>query len=412
MIKVLPSQMKAWAHKIFTKNSLYIGLFLVAIFASVSISNFATTVHADDESKRLITVYDRNTKSSFLTAQTTIGAALKVNGIELDPRDTVEPSRDEELVANDYQVNIYRARPVFVIDGSTRVKIMTPYQVPERIAEDAGITMYPEDTTSLKPSGDFVGDGAGLQMSIDRATPIALDLYSKKTEVRTQGETVGDMLKEKGIELGVNGRVSVPVATPITAGMEVRVWQEGKQTINIDRAVAFGKQQVLDADRPIGYRVVSTPGVAGVEMITYEIEVKDGVELSRKQIASIVTVQPIKQVEVIGIKSGPNALTKSKGAQMWTDSKGVVHRETYYDLNMSRVMQACGQGGFYEVRFDGIKVDRDGYVIIAANYGRYPRCSITETSVGMAKVYDTGGFAANHPDGFDIATDWSKADGR
>ena len=404
--------MKAWAHKIFTKNSLYIGLFLVAIFASVSISNFATTVHADDDSKRLITVYDRNTKSSFLTAQTTIGAALKVNGIELDPRDTVEPSRDEELVANDYQVNIYRARPVFVIDGSTRVKIMTPYQVPERIAEDAGITMYPEDTTSLKPSGDFVGDGAGLQMSIDRATPIALDLYSKKTEVRTQGETVGDMLKEKGIELGVNGRVSVPVATPITAGMEVRVWQEGKQTINIDRAVAFGKQQVLDADRPIGYRVVSTPGVAGVEMITYEIEVKDGVELSRKQIASIVTVQPIKQVEVIGIKSGPNALTKSKGAQMWTDSKGVVHRETYYDLNMSRVMQACGQGGFYEVRFDGIKVDRDGYVIIAANYGRYPRCSITETSVGMAKVYDTGGFAANHPDGFDIATDWSKADGR
>jgi len=412
MIKVLPSQMKAWAHKIFTKNSLYIGLFLVAILASVSISNFATTVHADDDSKRLITVYDRNTKSSFLTAQTTIGAALKVNGIELDPRDTVEPSRDEELVANDYQVNIYRARPVFVIDGSTRVKIMTPYQVPERIAEDAGITMYPEDTTSLKPSGDFVGDGAGLQMSIDRATPITLDLYSKKTEVRTQGETVGDMLKEKGIELGVNGRVSVPVATPITAGMEVRVWQEGKQTINIDRAVAFGKQQVLDADRPIGYRVVSTPGVAGVEMITYEIEVKDGVELSRKQIASIVTIQPIKQVEVIGIKSGPNALTKSKGAQMWTDSKGVVHRETYYDLNMSRVMQACGQGGFYEVRFDGIKVDRDGYVIIAANYGRYPRCSITETSVGMAKVYDTGGFAANHPDGFDIATDWSKADGR
>jgi len=412
MIKVLPSQMKAWAHKIFTKNSLYIGLFLVAILASVSISNIATTVHADDDSKRLITVYDRNTKSSFLTAQTTIGAALKVNGIELDPRDTVEPSRDEELVANDYQVNIYRARPVFVIDGSTRVKIMTPYQVPERIAEDAGITMYPEDTTSLKPSGDFVGDGAGLQMSIDRATLITLDLYSKKTQVRTQGETVGDMLKEKGIELGANGRVSVPVSTPITAGMELRVWQEGKQTVNIDREVAFGKQQVLDADRPIGYRVVSTPGVAGVEMVTYEIEVKDGVELSRKQIASIVTAQPVKQIEVIGIKTGPNALTKSKGAQMWTDSKGITHRETYYDLNMSRVMQACGQGGYYEVRFDGIKVDRDGYVIIAANFGRYPRCSITETSVGMAKVYDTGGFAAKHPDGFDIATDWSKADGR
>jgi len=30
----------------------------------------------------------------------------------------------------------------------------------------------------------------------------------------------------------------------------------------------------------------------------------------------------------------------------------------------------------------------------------------------MAKVYDTGGFAATHPDGFDLATDWSRVDGR
>jgi len=411
MIEVLPSQLKAWAHQFLTKNSLFVGVSFIAVVAAVGFFNLNTTVRADDN-KRLITVYDRNTTSSFLTSQTTIEAALKVNGIELDPRDTVEPSRDEELIANDYRVNIYRARPVFVIDGSTRIKVMTPYQVPERIAKDAGITMYSEDTTSLKPSADFVGDGAGLQMSIDRATPIILDLYSKKTEVRTQGETVADMLKEKGIELGVNGRVSVALTTPITAGMEIRVWQEGKQTVTLDRAIAFGKQHIQDADRPIGYRVVSTPGVEGVETLTYEIEVKDGIELSRKQIASIVTIQPVKQVEIIGIKLGPNALTKSKGAQMWTDSKGVTHRETYYDLNMSRVMQACGQGGYYEVRFDGVKVDRDGYVIIAANFGRYPRCSLTETSVGMAKVYDTGGFAATHPDGFDIATDWSKADGR
>jgi len=414
MIEVLPSHMKRWAHKIFTMNGLYIGLVLVTLVSILSFLNF-NAVNAQDEkgnTKRLMTVYDRNTESTFLTDEKTIADALKDKGIELDPRDTVEPSRDEELVADDYQVNIYRARPVVVIDGSTRVKIMTPYQVPERIAQDAGIAMYPEDTTTLKPSNDFVRDGAGLQMSIDRAVPMILDLYSKKTEIRTQGKTVGDMLKEKNIVLGINGRVSVPESTPITAGMEVRVWQEGKQTITVDQPVVFGTQRIFDADRIVGYKVVNTAGVEGVETITYEIEVKDGIEIARTKIASIVTKEPVKQVEVIGIKTGPNALTKSKGAHIWTDSKGVKHRETYYDLDMSRVMQTCGQGGFYEVRFDGIKVDRDGYVIIAANLGRYPRCSLTETSVGMAKVYDTGGFAAKHPDGFDIATDWSKADGR
>ena len=59
-----------------------------------------------------------------------------------------------------------------------------------------------------------------------------------------------------------------------------------------------------------------------------------------------------------------------------------------------------------------MKVDKDGYVIVAANFGRYPRCSEVNTSVGRGKVYDTGGFAANNPEQFDIATDWSNRNGR
>jgi uncharacterized protein YabE (DUF348 family) len=412
MIEVFSSSVQRWVRALMLSKRLVFAVFVV-LLSCVSIISFnLLTVHAQEQGKRLITVYDRNTESSFLTDKKTLGEAITDKGIELDPRDTVEPSRDEELVADDYRVNIYRARPVFVIDGSTRIKVMTPYQVPERIAKDAGITIYPEDETPLKPSADFVGDGAGLQMTIDRATPITLDLYGNTTTVRTQAKTVGEMLKEKDIVLGDNGRVSVPESTPITAGMQLRVWREGKQTITVNEAIPFGSEKVQDADRLIGYRVVSTPGVEGVAMVTYEIEVKDGVEVSRIEIVRITQKQPTPQIEVIGIKTNPNALTKSKGAQIFTDSKGVRHRETYYDLNMSRVMQACGQGGFYEVRADGIKVDADGYAIIAANYGRYPRCSIVETSVGPGKVYDTGGFAATHPDGFDIATDWSQADGR
>ncbi|MFZ1301334.1 MAG: ubiquitin-like domain-containing protein [Candidatus Microsaccharimonas sp.] len=404
--------MKLFIRKVSVVGNVHILFFTLTLLAIVfAIFTGSGNAHAEDESKRLITVYDRGVQSAFLTSEKTIGAALTKNGIELDPRDTVEPSRDEELVAPDYRVNIYRARPVVVIDGSTRVKIMTPYQVADRIAQDAGITLYPEDDTIVKPSTDFIGDGAGLQLTIDRAKNITFDLYTKKTQVRTQGDTVAEMLEEKGIVLGQNGRVSVPLETPITEGMEVRVWREGKQTVAIDQAEPFGTERIQDADRPIGYKAVQAEGVNGVRTITYEVEVKDGVQVSRTVIADIVTQQPTKQVVIVGIKSNPNALTKAKGAQYYTDSKGVSHRETYYDLDMSRVMQSCGQGGYYEIRIDGVKVDRDGYAIIAANYGNYPKCSIVETSVGPGKVYDTGGFAARHPTGFDIATDWSRGDG-
>lgn len=370
-------------------------------------------VQAQNTSKKLITVYDRGETQAFLTDKATLAEALEDGEISLDDRDTVEPSRDEELVANSYNVNIYRARPVVVIEGQTRVKIMTPYQTAKLIAKDAGISLYDEDLGVVKRSNDLIGDGAGLQLTVQRAIPFIFDLYGNKNEVRTQGKTVGEMLQEKGIDLGPDDRVSLPRSTPMTTGLEVRVWREGKQTITVSQSIPFETERIFDADREIGYRQVQTPGVEGVRAVTYEVEIKDGIELSRNEIAQIVTKNPSKQVERIGIKPGPNALTKSKGAQYFIDSNGVSHRETYYDLPMNVVMQACGQGGYYTVRpGDGAKVDRDGYVIIAANYGNYPRCSVVETSMGPGKVYDTGGFAVRHPHGFDLATDWTNYDGR
>ncbi len=380
-----------------------------AVITVVVASNYATTPH--DDSKRLITVYDRGIHTVFLSDAKTLGEALEDNDILIDPEDSIEPSLDEELVAPEYQVNVYRARPVMVIDGPVRVKIVTPYQTADRIAKDAGMSLHAEDGAILSRSSEYASDGAGLQLTIKRSVPIVLDLYGRKTDIRTQGATIQELLDEKGIILGDRGRVSLALNTPITSGLEVRVWREGVQTITIDEPILFGVEQIQDADRLIGYKAISTAGKDGIRSINYAVEIKDGVEISRKEIARIDAQLPTKQVEIIGIKSHPNALTKSKGAQYFTDSKGVSHRETYYDLDMSVVMRSCGQGGNYSVRFDGAKVDAEGYVIIAANYGNYPKCSVVETSMGPGKVYDTGGFAARHPHGFDLATDWSRADG-
>ena len=388
---------------ILTPLAIIISVFVVGIASSA--------VHAQDSDKRLITVYDRGTTKVFLTKDTTLAEALKDEHIDVDVHDAVEPALSSELLASNYKVNIYRARPVVVVDGATRIKTVSPYQSAQQIAKDVGITINPEDTTTLEPLTDFANDGAGLKLTITRAIPITLDLYGRRTEIRTQAKTVKAMLIEKQLMLGVNDRVSVPLSTPITAGMEIRIWREGKQTISQDEAVPYSSQIIYDADRPIGYRAIQTKGVAGNRSITYGLEIKEGVEISRVEIANIVTLNPVNQIEVIGIYNNGSGLTQGKGAQYWTDSKGVSHRETYYDLNMSVAMQSCGQGGYYTVRPDGAKVDAQGYIIVAANYALYPKCSMVETSLGPAKVYDTGGFVSRYPTGFDLATDWSTKDG-
>ncbi|MFZ1360484.1 MAG: ubiquitin-like domain-containing protein [Candidatus Saccharimonadales bacterium] len=380
---------------------------LIACVSGITVSYVYASQPKNGE--RFVTIHDRGLDKVIFTKAKLVGDALADANISLDSRDTVEPKSSETLVGNQYQINIYRARPVIVTDGVQREKVMTPYQTANKIASNAGVHLYDEDTTRLIQTDDIVTEGASLELVITRATPLTFIVYSKPIETRTQGTTVGDMLKQKNITLGADDFVSVPLDTPITAGMTVALSRNGAQTVTVDDDIPFTSEKVYDTARPVGYHDVQVAGVKGSRTITYEIVMEAGKEISRKEIQTVVTKEPTRQIEIIGLKT--SGLSRSKGANMFTDSKGVMHRETYYDLAMNVVMQSCG-GGSYTVRPDGAKVDKDGYILVAAHLGNYPRCSVVETSMGLGKVYDTGGFAARHPHGFDLATDWTNNDGR
>lgn len=388
---------------------------VVAVFAFLTISTTGTVfavsageTHTDRQ--HAITIYDQGQKRVVLTHAQTVADTLKQADITLAAHDRVEPAADTAYAAQNYTVNIYRARPVMIVDGMKREQILTPYSSPSDIAKDAGLAVRDEDTLTLTQSEDVLADGVGSKLLVDRAVPVTLSLYGAPSQVYTHAATVGELLADKQVKLSAADTISVSADTPITAGMTVEIWREGLQTVTVQEEVAFTTRQILDADKPTSFREVRTPGTPGKKSVVYEIVRSSGQEVSRKVVQSVILEEPKEQVEVIGSK-GSNPLTKSKGAQQFTDSRGVVHRETYYDLPMNVTMGACG-GGDYTIRGDGAKVDKDGYILIAANLGNYPRCSVVETSMGPGKVYDTGGFAAKHPHGFDLATDWTNGDGR
>ena len=216
--------------------------------------------------------------------------ALKDAHIDLAPQDVTEPVSGGELATTDTIVNIYRARPIIVVDGAMREKVMTAAGTPDKMLADADLPALGNlDKTKISESGNIITDGATTVLTVVRVAP----------------------------------------PTPAT--------------------------------------------------------------------------QPVAP--------NPHALSRAKSAQIFTDSHGVAHRETYYDLPMNVVIRSCG-GGSYTIRADGAKIDKDGYVLVAASYRIYPRCSVVETSMGPGKVYDTGGFVARYPQGFDLATDWTNYDGR
>lgn len=195
----------------------------------------------------------------------------------------------------------------------------------------------------------------------------------------------------------------------------------GNELLSTDSTVIIYRARlVLVIDGAIKQKIM-TPAQSPNELATLlglpPIGEKDETKITRADFIrdGANSVLSINRSELIPQKAvfvpKPNALTAARGAQIYTDANGVAHRETYYDLPMIGVMRACG-GGDYTVRSDGAKIDKDGYVLVAANLGNYPRCSVVDTSLGLGKVYDTGGFAIRHPHGFDLATDWSNGNGR
>ena len=78
-----------------------------------------------------------------------------------------------------------------------------------------------------------------------------------------------------------------------------------------------------------------------------------------------------------------NALTRSRGAQYFNG-----HKETYYSEN---VLPGAGLNiPGRHVADDGTIRDGEGYISVAADPSYLSRGSVVMTSMGPAKVYDTG----------------------
>lgn len=102
-------------------------------------------------------------------------------------------------------------------------------------------------------------------------------------------------------------------------------------------------------------------------------------------------IPPVKSVSTssqqdVNYPTG-DVLTPSAGVNYYNG-----RMETYYNLPMGGVldiMYSLGYSGEYWVRGDGVKMFGN-YVMVACDFGEYPRGSIIETSLGTAIVCDTG----------------------
>lgn len=293
-----------FAFVIFMKKKLLVILFIIFTLSTFASGAVKSTVNAEDT--RIVTVHiDGETKIIATNSQTVEGVIDKL-GANLSQHDKTEPSLDSEVVGNNFTINVYRARPINVIDGANNYTITTAERTPRKIAEDAGFETKQEDEFYFARVEDEFAGAPGTQMIIKRAKTITFELYGTSSSLSTNANTVGELLEERSLDLEKGDELNVPKESRISENMLVSVAKVGRAVETVEESATFPEEQIKDVDQPIGYKKIKEPGKLGKKLVTYEVVVRNGGEPTRTAIKEVITLQPVKQVVVVGAKQVVN----------------------------------------------------------------------------------------------------------
>ena len=258
---------------------------------------------ADDGEQSFITIYDGEKKTTLRSGATTVRELLARANITYSDYDTIEPDLDEDINSEYFNINIYRSREALVIDNNIKKYVRTSATEPEAVVADAGMKLLDADTVEVIPYNNLLESGMTTAYQIKRAKTIKFDFYGKEMQIRTQADTIGEFLRERDIKVDSKDTwASLRDETIIKDNMDFAVYRQGKQTKIVEEDIAYNTKTTYDYSLAYNTKQVTTKGQNGKKTVTYEINMRNGKEISRKVLSSIVTKEPVDEQVKVGMK--------------------------------------------------------------------------------------------------------------
>ena len=248
----------------------------VNTFAEGEGQTFAT------EGARFVTFYDGGEKLTVKTDAATVEEALERAGILVNTGDIVEPALATEINAENFFINIYRARPVVVQDGVTDKYLMTASYDYKTIMQEAGITVYDGDEIELVPNEGFLESGVANVYKLTR---------------------------------------------------------NGGRTLTVEEEIPFAEETVQDVALDKGKSEVRQLGEVGTKKVYYNVLYVDNVEVSREVVSEEVVREPVARVTAVGAK--PSVRPEQATCAEWVRAAGVSEADLAAALDLIYHESGC-----------------------------------------------------------------------
>ncbi|MGH9856362.1 MAG: G5 domain-containing protein, partial [Acidobacteriota bacterium] len=276
--------------------------FLLLFFLSIA-SFVGLNAKTDPPSdSHIIEFSEEGVRQSIPSRAQTVGEFLTKVNVSLGENDVVEPDIDSRIYGDKYHINVYRARPVIIEEVKTgRTFAYSAAKTPRSVAGQAGIEVYPEDRVESQIPDNFLKEGVlGEKVIIERATPATINLYGSRIDIRTHAKTVRELLEEKNVKLGEKDSIKPALDTALKSGLQIFVFRSGLQIKTVEEEIPMPVEYIEDKSLSFGSQAIRQAGSPGKRVVTYQIELRNGKEISRKVIQEVIAAQPVKQIVARG----------------------------------------------------------------------------------------------------------------
>jgi len=193
----------------------------------------------------------------------------------------------------------YLVEEVFADGKANNVSEKNNLTKPKEILGNMAIASMEDDNIHYFPDPKL---GIGSKFTIYRAPVYRVTDGKKELELRSWSKTVGALLNEEKIELGMDDKINFSPKTKLELGMAITIIRVAKTTIKETESIDYKVVTKKDPDLEKGRTRVEQVGETGVKNLFYEVTREDGVEVSRKLQKAEIAKDPIAKIVYEGTK--------------------------------------------------------------------------------------------------------------
>lgn len=291
------------------------------IMTSVAVFILATGIIFYESTKKTVALSLDGKKQMVKTHADTINELLQELDVEVGKEDYLSLAKGTE-VSDDLKVVWTPAVEVsLTIDGETTSSWTLSETVGEFLKEE-GIQLRAEDKVSESMDEAIEED---MNITIEKAFPIALKVGNEKREIWSTSTTVADFLKSEKVSLNKLDQVSPALSNRLTQESAVTVTRVEKVTDVVEEPISYETIKRTDPSLEKGKEKIITEGQEGLISRTYELTRENGKTISKELVSEKTVQEKVDQVVAIGTKEKKATVTKVSSPSTSSSSAEEYH---------------------------------------------------------------------------------------